>query len=194
MNDRTTAGDDAAFAARAARLDPDTLVLAQGGRLWAALPIGVLAVREAGGTALTAEGGALPDGVYRAGDLAAGITVARPAAEWRGRLPRPPWTTVESVPAADIADIDRKAAQALRERRGQGIGDRRLRDAMLDHVTLRVEYDGRIYPVEFRLVAGLCRMGFLGEDPVRVIKAGRRIGLAATYGTVWDRDRGLPML
>ncbi|MEU5156279.1 hypothetical protein [Glycomyces sp. NPDC021274] len=191
MTDTTTAGDDAAFAARAARLDPDTLVLAQGGRLWAALPIGVLAVREAGAAP---EAGALADGVYRAGDLASGNASPRPAAEWRGRLPRPPWTAVEAVPAADIADIDRKAAQALRERRGQGIGDRRLRDAMLEHVTLRVEHDGRIYPVEFRLVAGLCRMGFLGEDPVRVVKAGRRIGLAATYGTVWDRDRGLPML
>jgi len=185
MTDANTAGDDAAFAARAARLDPDSLVLAQGGRLWAALPIGVLAVRDAG---------PLAEGLYRAGDLAAGEVAPRPAAEWRGRLPKQPWTTVESVPAADIADIDRKAAQALRERRGQGIGDRRLRDAMLDHVTLRVEHDGRIYPVEFRLVAGLCRMGFLGEDPVRVVKAGRRIGLAATYGTVWDRDRGLPML
>ncbi|MFG3338894.1 hypothetical protein [Glycomyces sp. NPDC048151] len=182
----TTAGDDAAFAARAARLDPDTLVLAQGGLLWAALPFGVLAVRE-GATAL-------PEGLYRAGDLAAGSPAARPAAEWRGRLPKRPWTTVESVPAADIADIDQKAAQALRERRGQGIGDRRLRDAMLDHVTLRVEHDGRIYPVELRLVAGLCRMGFLGTDPVRVLKSGRRIGLAATYGTVWDRDRGLPLL
>lgn len=186
MTDSTTAGDDAAFAARAARLDPDALVLAQGGRLWAALPIGVLAVREAAS--------ALADGAYRAGDLAAGTIAPRSAAAWRGRLPKPPWTTVETVPAADIADIDRKAAQALRERRGQGVGDRRLRDAMLDHVTLRVEHDGRIYPVEFRLVAGLCRMGFLGEEPVRVLKAGRRIGLAATYGTVWDRDRGLPML
>jgi hypothetical protein len=186
MTDPTTAGDDAAFAARAARLDPDTLVLAQGGRLWAALPIGALAVRDAES--------ALPDGLYRAGDLVAGGAAARPAAEWRGRLPKQPWTTVETVPAADIADIDRKAAQALRERRGQGIGDRRLRDAMLEHVTLRVEHDGQIYPVEFRLVAALCRMGFLGDDPVRVLKAGRRIGLAATYGTVWDRDRGLPML
>jgi hypothetical protein len=187
MNDPLNAGDEAAFAARAARLDPDTLVLAQGGRLWAALPIGVLAVRDAGSSPLA-------EGLYRAGDLAAGSPAPRPAAEWRGRLPRPPWTTVESVPAADIADIDRKAAQALRERRGQGTGDRRLRDAMLDHVTLRVEHDGRIYPVEFRLVAGLCRMGFLGEDPVRVVKAGRRIGLAATYGAVWDRDRGLSLL
>ncbi len=187
MNDRTTAGDDAAFAARAARLDPDALVLSQGGRLWAALPIGALAVRDAGPEPL-------PEGVYRAGDLAAGTPVARPVAAWRGRLPQQPWTTVETVPAAEVADIDRKAAQALRERRGQGVGDRRLRDAMLDHVALRVEHDGRIYPVEFRLVAALCRMGFLGEEPVRVLKTGRRIGLAATYGAVWDRDRGLPML
>jgi hypothetical protein len=187
MNDRTTAGDAAAFAARAARLDPDALVLAREGRLWAALPIGVLAVRAAGPSAPA-------DGVYRAGDLAAGTAAARPAAAWRGRLPQRPWTTVETVPAADIADIDRKAAQALRERRGQGIGDRRLRDAMLDHVALRIEHEGGVDTVEVRLVAALCRMGFLGADPVRVLKAGRRVGLAGTYGAVWDRDRGLPLL
>lgn len=189
MNNGTSAGDVAAFAARAARLDPDAPVLVQGGRLWAALPIGALAVREAASD--------LSEGVYRAGDLAAedaAVPAAKPVAAWRGRLPQQPWTAVESVPAADIADIDRKAAQALRERRGQGIGDRRLRDAMLDHVALRVEHEGRIYPVEVRLVAALCRMGFLGEDPVRVLRAGRRVGLAATYGAVWDRDRGLPML
>ncbi|HEX2145785.1 MAG TPA: hypothetical protein VHG10_14895 [Glycomyces sp.] len=183
----TTAGDDAAFAARAARLDPDAPVLAKGGRLWAALPIGVLTVRDAGTDPLA-------DGVYRAGDLAAGVPSVQPAGVWRGRLPQQPWTTVEAIPAADVADIDRKAAQALRERRGQGVGDRRLRDAMLDHVALRVEHDGRIYPVEIRLVAALCRMGFLGDDPVRILKAGRRIGLAATYGAIWERDRGLPLL
>jgi hypothetical protein len=187
MNDRTTAGNAAAFAARAARLDPESLVLARGGRLWAALPIGVLAVRDAGPDAPA-------DGVYRAGDLATGTAAAQPAAAWRGRLPQQPWEAVEAVPAAAIADIDRKAAQALRERRGQGIGDRRLRDAMLDHVALRIEHEGGTAHVEVRLVAALCRMGFLGNDAVRVLKAGRRIGLAATYGAVWERDRGLPLL
>jgi hypothetical protein len=185
MNAGTT--DGAVFAARAARLDPDALVLARGGRLWVALPIGVLAVRDAGP-------GAPADGVYRAGDLASGSATARPAAAWRGRLPQEPWETIETIPAPEIADIDRKAAQALRERRGQGVGDRRLRDAMLDHVALRIEYDGGTAHVEVRLVAALCRMGFLGEDPVRVLKAGRRIGLAATHGAVWERDRGLPLL
>lgn len=202
---RTPTGDDAAFAARVARLDPEALVLAREGLLWAALPIGVLAVRDASAAAV-------PDGVYRAGDLASGAVLAR-ADAWRGRLPQRPWTTIETVPAADIAELDRKAAAALRERRGQGIGDRRLRDALLDHVALRVErgdgdaLDGgsglsvargvehRIaYQVEQRLVTALCRMGFLGEEPVRVLASGRRVGLAGTYGAVWDRDRGLPLL
>ncbi|SDD20575.1 hypothetical protein [Glycomyces harbinensis] len=181
------ADDDAAFAARVARLDPEALVLVRDGRLWAALPFGALAVRDAGEPVP-------PEGVHRAGDLAAGAIAARPAAAWRGRLPQRPWETVETVPAADIADIDRKAAAALRERRGQGIGDRRLRDAMLDHVALLVEHGDEAWPVEVRLVAALCRMGFLADDPVRVLRAGRRVGLAATYGTVWDRDRGLPLL
>jgi hypothetical protein len=187
MNDATTTGDEAAFAARVARFDPDALVLVQDGRLWAALPFGALAVRDAG-----AHGP--PEGVHRAGDLAAGAAPVLPAAAWRGRLPRRPWETVETVPAADIADIDRKAAAALRERRGHGVGDRRLRDAMLDHVALRVEHGGATCSVEVRLVAALCRMGFLADDPVRVLSAGRRVGLAATYGTVWDRDRGLPLI
>lgn len=182
----TATGDAAAFAARVARLDPDALVLVREGRLWAALPIGVLAVRDAAG--------APPEGVHRAGDLAAGTPSDMPAAAWRGRLPQGRWTAVETVPAATIADLDRKAAAALRERRGQGVGDRRLRDAMLDHVALRVEHGGEESAVEFRLVAALCRMGFLGEDPVRVLRAGRRVGLAATFGSVWDRDRGLPLL
>ncbi|SDK67045.1 hypothetical protein SAMN05216298_1079 [Glycomyces sambucus] len=182
--DRLTAGDGLAFAARVARLDPDAPVLAREGRLWATLPIGVLAVREA----------AVPEGVYRAADLAAGSGAAQPEAAWRGRLPRRPWTTVETVPAADVADIDRKAGAALRERRGHGVGDRRLRDAMLDHVALTVERDGRLFPVQVRLVAALCRMGFLGDDPVKVLRAGRRLGLSGTFGTVWERDRGLPLL
>lgn len=187
MNGRPPIGDAAAFAARVARLDPDALVLSRDGRVWAALPIGVLAVRDAGP-------GAPADGVYRAGDLAAGTATAQPAAAWRGRLPQRPWKPIETVPAAAVADIDRKAAEALRDRLGQGVGERRLRDAMLDHVALRIEHDGGIAAVEVRLVAALCRMGFLGEDPVRVLKAGRRIGLAATYGAVWERDRGLPLL
>ncbi|WP_026924544.1 hypothetical protein [Glycomyces arizonensis] len=180
------ATDDAAFASRVARLDANALLRAQGGRLWAMLPIGVLAVRDLAG--------GLDEAVYRAGDLSEGRVQARPASEWRGRLPQPPWEAVETVPAADIAAIDRQAADALRQRRGQGTGDRRLRDALLDHVTLRVEHEGAQYAVELRLVVALMRMGFLGENPVRVLRAGRRVGLAAAHGGVWDRERGLPLL
>uniref|UniRef100_UPI001300ADE2 hypothetical protein n=1 Tax=Glycomyces dulcitolivorans TaxID=2200759 RepID=UPI001300ADE2 len=61
--DGLTAGDGLAFAARVARLDPDAPILAREGRLWATLPIGVLAVRDGAG---------IPDGVYRAAGLAAG--------------------------------------------------------------------------------------------------------------------------
>ncbi|GAB3650547.1 hypothetical protein [Glycomyces tarimensis] len=178
--------DDAAFTSRVARLDADALVRVLDGRLWATLPIGVLAVRDLAG--------ALQNGVYRAGDLGAGRAEPRPEADWRGRLPQGRWEPIETVPAAEIAALDRQAADALRQRRGQGIGDRRLRDALLDHVALRIEHDGAEHPVEFRLVVALMRMGFLGDDPVRVVRAGRRLGLAATYGAVWERDRGLKLL
>lgn len=178
--------DDAAFASRVARLDPNSLVRVQDGRLWATLPIGALAVRDLAGD--------LDEAVYRAGDLDEGRLAPRPVAEWRGRLPQRPWEVVETVPAADIAAIDRQAADALRCRRGQGVGDRRLRDVLLDHEVLRVEQGDARYVVEMRLVAALMRMGFLGESPVRVLRAGRRVGLAAAYGGVWERDRGLPLL
>lgn len=178
--------DDTAFAARVARLDANALIRVQDGRLWAALPIGVLAARDLAG--------GLDDAVYRAGDLSAGRLDARPVSEWRGRLPQQPWEAVETVPAADIAALDRQAADALRQRRGQGVGDRRLRDVLLDHVALRIEHGDDRYAVEFRLIVALMRMGFLGGDPVRVLRARRRIGLAATYGGIWERERGLPLL
>ncbi|GAB3222973.1 hypothetical protein GCM10027447_10240 [Glycomyces halotolerans] len=178
--------DDAAFAARVARLDPSALIRVHEGRLWAVLPIGVLAVRERTGD--------VAEAVYRAGDMAAGSLDPRPEADWRGRLPRGRWEAIETVPAVEIAALDRQAAEALRERRGKGVGDRRLRDVLLDHVALRVEFEDRDYPVQFRLVVALMRMGFVGEDPVRVLRFGRRVGLAATYGAVWERERGLPLL
>lgn len=180
------AADDAAFAARVARLDTGAPVLVRDGRLWALLPFGVLACRELAGD--------FPDGVFKAADLGEGLRSADPAGEWRGRLPRGDWETIESLPAPEVARLDRQAADAIRARRGRGVGDRRLRDAMLDHVAVRVEHGGAEYPVQFRLVAALMRMGFLGEDPVRVLRAGNRVGLAATYGVVWERERGLPLL
>ncbi|THV39440.1 hypothetical protein [Glycomyces buryatensis] len=180
------AGDDASFASRVARLDPDAPVLVKDSRLWATLPIGVLAVRDLDS--------ALDEGVYRAAGLAQGTGEPGPEAGWRGKLPLGEWETIETIPAAEIARLDRQAGEALAERRGQGTGDRRLRDALLDHVVLRVEHDGKTHHVEFRLIAALMRMGFLGDDPVRVVRAGRRLGLAATFGTVWERERGLPLL
>ena len=180
------APDDAAFAARVARLDANALVRVREGRLWAALPIGVLAVRELAGDA--------EEAVYRAGDLSEGRLAPRPVSEWRGRLPQRPWEAVETVPAAEVAELNRRAAEALRQRRGQGVGDRRLRDVLLEHVALRVEHGDDEYAVELRLIVALMRMGFLGDGPVRVLRAGRRIGLAGAYGGVWDRERGLPLL
>jgi hypothetical protein len=177
--------DVAAFAARVARLDPAAPMPVRGGRLWAVLPFGVLACRELSGD--------LPEGVYQAVELSEGRATAHPAG-WHGRLPSEPWNAVETVPAAEIARLDRQAAEAIRQRRGKSVGDRRLRDAMLDHVALHVEYEGEVYGVQFRLIAALMRMGFLAEDPVRVMLARRRIGLAATFGAVWERDRGLPIL
>ena len=180
------APDDTAFAARVARLDPSAPVRVADGRLWALLPFGVLACRDLAGD--------FSEGVYPAAGLSGDRPKARPPQAWRGRLPSGDWEPIESLPAEEVAQLDRRAADAIRARRGQGVGDRRLRDVMLDHVAVLVKHGEDEYPVQFRLVAALMRMGFLGGDPVRVIRAGNRVGLAATYGVVWERERGLPLL
>lgn len=115
--------------------------------------------------------------------------------DWRAPLPASDGRAVESVPVADLRRVDAAAAETLRARRGQGVGDRRLRDALLDHVALTVEADGASHEVPLRLVTALFRMGLhAGDGPVEVRLAGRRLGLAGSRGTAWGMDSGLRLL
>ncbi|MFC4146887.1 hypothetical protein ACFO0M_11565 [Micromonospora mangrovi] len=192
--------DAGAFLARLVRLDPATVVRLRpvpgAGRtaLWARLPWGVLVVR-------TVAGVAPGDVTVAAGELlaelsAGGAALPRRRDElWRWPLPPLASRAVELLPAADVRRIAAAAAGTLREAAthgvgGRAVGQRVLRDALLDHVAVVVTPDDAPEaPVEVsqRLVQGLVRMGFLGDGDVQVRTAGRWVGLVGPYGAAWSR-------
>ena len=196
----TGVADAGAFLARLVRLDPATVVRLRPvpgtGRtaLWARLPWGVLVVRTVAGVApgdvtvaaaellaeLEAGGGALP---------------RRRDDRWRWPLPPATSRAVEVLPADEVRRIAAAAAGTLREAAthgvgGRAVGQRMLRDALLDHVAVVVTPDDAPdAPVEVpqRLVQGLVRMGFLGTGDVQVRTAGHWVGLVGPYGAAWSR-------
>lgn len=199
--------DAGAFLTRLVRLDPAAVVrlrpVGTSGRttLWARLPWGVLVVRTVAGpgpgdatvsaaellTELGRDGRALPP---------------RRDAQWRWPLPPPTTRPVESIPAGELRRIADAAAGTLRTAVEQGIagrvvGQRVLRDALLDHVAVLVTPEfppGEPVEVSQRLVQGVVRMGFLGAvpdaapDSVQVRIAGRWTGLVARYGVAWSQQ------
>ncbi|SBT46295.1 hypothetical protein [Micromonospora auratinigra] len=196
----TGVADAGAFLARVVRLDPATLVRLRpvpgAGRtaLWARLPWGVLAVR-------TVPGVAPGDVTVAAAELLAELTAGGDALPrrrddgWRWPLPPVASRAVEALPAEDVRRIADAAAGTLREAAthgvaGRAVGQRALRDALLDHVAVVVTPDDAPdEPVEVpqRLVQGLVRMGFLGGGEVQVRVAGRWVGLVGPYGAAWSR-------
>jgi len=202
----TSVADAGAFLARLLRMDPNALVRLrpdQGGgavALWARLPFGVLVTRRIGAD-LT------DDATVRAGDLLDALGAAatslptRHDAQWRWPLPPEPGEVVERLPAADVHRIGAAAARTLREAAaggvgGRAVGERVLRDALLDHVPVVVETGGgRRVEVPQRLVQAVVRMGFLGpaagvgsgDARVEVRVAAGWVGLAAPYGSAWHR-------
>ena len=196
--------DAGAFLARLTRLDPRAPVRlrARAGRtaLWARLPWDVLVTREVAGhgpedatvsaaelLAVLAKGGdRLPD---------------RRDAQWRWPLPPARGETVESVTRAELSRLAAAAAVTLREVEagglsGRAVGQRAVRDALLDHVALVVTPPtGGPVEVPQRLVQAISRMGFLGPDDVdgpqtRIRVAGRWVGLSAPYGVAWLQTVG----
>lgn len=183
--------DAGAFCVRLVRLDPAALVrLRPDDRpglvaLWARLPFDVLVTRTVGGAVAD-------DTTVRAGELLAALPAgplpARRDADWRGALPPPPGPVREEVPAADVRRISDAAAATLRESAGRGVGERRLRDALLDHVALTLHTPGEPdVPVPTRLVTALVRMAFVGTDPVRFGTVGPWLVAHGRYGTAWYR-------
>ncbi|AGL14954.1 hypothetical protein [Actinoplanes sp. N902-109] len=191
--------DAGAFLARLTRLDPAVPVRLRSGKgrtaLWARLPWNVLVTREVAGPG---PGDATVAARELLGTLAAGGTElpARRDAAWRWPLPPAAVQVVESVAAAELGRLAEAAAGTLREvtregLAGRAVGQRVVRDALLDHVALVVTPSaGGPVEVPQRLVQAISRMGFLGPagtpapDP-RVCVAGRWVGISAPYGVAW---------
>ncbi|MFJ6198689.1 hypothetical protein [Micromonospora sp. NPDC092111] len=201
--------DAGAFLARLVRFDPATVVrlrpLHDTGRtaLWARLPWDVLVVRTVAGLA---PGDATVVAAELLARLESADTTLPPRRDDRWRWPLPPAGSrpVEVLPAAELRRIAEAAAGTLRTAAtegvaGRAVGQRVLRDALLDHVAVTVTPDDApAEPVEVtqRLVQGLVRMGFLGPagpgsaiapPAVQVRVAGRWVGLVGPYGAAWSR-------
>jgi hypothetical protein len=190
------------FLARLVRLDPAALVRlrpAVGDRArpasgaavtaWGRMPWGVLAARTVSGTVagdLTVSAAALLDLVSTGGDRLPG----RRDGDWRWPVPATMGEAVESVPAADLVRLGAAAARTLRSGQGR-VGERVLRDALLDHVAIAVRTAAGV-AVEVRqgLVQAALRMGLVTTDDnenITVRTVGKWVGLTSRDGEVWQQ-------
>jgi len=214
--------DAGVFLARLTRIDPQALVrlrAAAGGRtaLWARLPWSVLVTRTvvgAGPDDATVSAAALLTAL-NAGD---GELPSRRDPEWRVPLPPSAGRVVEALPVTDVRRLATAAAGTVRAAathgvRGRAVGQRLLRDALLDHVAVVVtgtpaaDHGCARVEVPQRLVQAVARMGFLGTiagagagagdgadnkresgDIVQVRLVGPWVGLSAPYGVAWWRS------
>jgi len=197
--------DAGAFLARLTRLDPATVVRLRSGpgdqtALWARLPWSVVVSRLVAGAGpgdATVPAAGLLAELERGGDR----LPERRDADWRWPLPPDRESRVlERIPAAELLRIAESAAGALRAASaggvsGRAVGERLVRDALLDHVAIEVTDEARgpraRVEVSQRLVQAVVRMGFLGHPDraashrVLVRTAGRWVGLSAPYGSAW---------
>jgi hypothetical protein len=182
------------FLARLVRLDPGAVVRLRAAgdgtvALWARVPWGVLVTRRVPGESpadVTVGAEALLSAVTD-GDRQ--LPPARDR-DWRWALPPGDGTAVEVLPAETVHQLGAAAADTLRAGRGR-VGERMLRDTLLDHVPIVVSTgDGEI-AVRQGLVQAVLRMGFTGtngQDQVTVRTAGTWVGLAAEHGSVWQQN------
>jgi len=188
------------FLARLVRLDPASLVRLRPsgpGRVtaWAPVPWRVMVCR-------TVPAQSTVDMTLSAGQLLEHLTAGRPGlperrdAQWRWPLPASSGEPVESVPAADLVRLGAAAATTMRSgvgRVGAGrVGERMLRDAILDHVAIEVRAGDIRVEVRQGLVQALLRMGFVTEGvqgPVTVRTLSDWVGLEAGAGQVWVQKR-----
>jgi len=191
--------DAGAFLARLTRLDPAAPVRLRSTRsrtaLWAKLPWDVLVTREVAGDG---PGDVTVSAAELLAALARGDAELPPRRDslWRWPLPSSAGRAVESVASAELARLAAAAAGTLREVAAEGlagraVGQRAVRDALLDHIALVVTPgDGDPVDVPQRLIQAVSRMGFLGRADVdggdsRVRVSGRWVGISAPYGVAW---------
>lgn len=210
--------DAGAFLARLVRLDPAALVRLRStgaGRvtLWAYLPWSVLVTRTVSGPG---PGDATVAAAELLGELDRGGSrlPARRDAGWRWPLPATSGRAIEELPSTQLRQLAAAAAGTLRSAAsggvgGRAVGQRMLRDALLDHVAVVVTGAARAagadravaadrVAVSQRLIQAVVRMGFLGSatatvsglpvpgaDSVQVRTVGRWVGLAAPFGAAW---------
>ncbi|MFY1672809.1 hypothetical protein ACN27G_23065 [Plantactinospora sp. WMMB334] len=140
--------DAGAFLARLTRLDPGAVVrLRPGGAadrtvLWARLPWGVLVARAVTGAG---PGDATVSAAELLAELGRGGAALprRRDADWRWPVPGSSGTVVETIDGAELRRIAVAAAETLRGAASEGVagravGQRALRDALLDHVAVVV--------------------------------------------------------
>ena len=201
--------DVGAFLTRLLRLDAAALVRLRpgsgAGQIWAILPFRVLVSRP-----LT--DGPPGDITVSASDLlatldAGGAELTRRDAAWRSPLPSSAGRVVETIPAAEMVRLAAAASHTLRTAAAEGLGGRRVgerivRDALLDHVAIVVTTDdGQRIEVAQRMVQSVVRMGFLGrvtkrddsitempgDKSVTVRLATEWIGIDCLHGSAWYR-------
>jgi hypothetical protein len=193
------APDIGAFLQRLVRLDRQALVRlksAPGGHvaLWGQVPWGVLVTRTVEGFA-----GAEPfDVTVRAAAWlakdAAPFTLPRMDAAWRTGLPAGAVRVHETIANSVVRDIAAAAASTLRAvgagaLGGRAVGERAIRDALLDHIPITVESGDERIEVSQRLIQAVVRMGFLSSetDAVSIQTVGTWVGVSAAYGVAWRR-------
>jgi hypothetical protein len=98
---------------------------------------------------------------------------------------------MEEVPAGELVRLGAAAAETVRAGHGR-VGERVLRDAVLDHVGIVVESAGQRIEIRQRLVQAVLRMAFVTADDVEnvTVRTGRGwVGLVARRGAVWEQTR-----
>jgi hypothetical protein len=158
--------------------------------LWGRVPWGVLVCR-------TVPGSSTVDLTVPAAELLDAVDTGRPGLPpardslWRWALPGSSGTPVESVPAADLLRLGAAAASALRSGAGR-LGERMLRDTLLDHVAIEVLAGTARVEVRQGMVQAMLRMGFVtegGQPMVTVRTLSDWVGLETAAGQVWVQNR-----
>jgi hypothetical protein len=131
-------------------------------------------------------------------DIAA---LARRDSEWHAGLPVSAGMVVETMPTSVVRRVSTAAADTWRQTaesglEGRAVGERVVRDALLDHVPITVTVDdpmaksvGTAIEVPQRLVQAIARMGFLGSDdePLQIVAVGPWVGISTAHGAAWWR-------